>query len=131
MSKILIVDDDLTSAGLVDRHLQSFGFHTIVASSGSDALSVISNEQPSLLIVDLNMPGVDGWEIIRRVRGDASTAAIAIIATSGYYAEDEIDLAAIDCDRYHRKPIDLAKLTETIEELLIGQGEGDSAVDAA
>jgi DNA-binding response OmpR family regulator len=119
LSRVLIVEDDRDIADLVSRYLQKAGFATETLSSGADALPVIKNRPPDLIVLDLMLPQVDGLEICRAVRADARTAAIPVIMLTARGEESErIVGLEIGADDYMQKPFSPRELVARVRALL-------------
>ncbi|MBI2141342.1 response regulator [Candidatus Woesearchaeota archaeon] len=117
--KILVVDDEPNILKLVSFILKSNGYEAIEASSGSECLEKLKNEKPGLIILDVMMPGMDGFEAAKKIRANAATRAIPILMLSSKAQfEDKmkgIDSGAMD---YVTKPFDKQELLEKVEECL-------------
>ncbi len=118
-AKILIVEDDLESLKLIGLMLQSRGYQIAAAQSGPQALSKAVSESPDLVILDLMMPGMDGYEVARRLRADPRTATIPIIIlTARGQITDKVAGFEAGADEYLVKPVHPAELITRIESLL-------------
>ena len=108
--RVVVVDDNFDAADMMAAALELEGYQSRVATSGEQALPLIEQFCPHVVLLDVNMPGMDGWELTRRLReryGDA----IVLIAVSGSDPEDARVSNTFDhCDHYYRKPVDLAAL---------------------
>jgi DNA-binding response OmpR family regulator len=119
MTRVLVVEDDRDIAELVERYLQKAGFATELTASGRDALKVLSDRPPDLLILDLMLPQVDGLEICRIARGNARTAAMPIIMLTARAEESErIVGLEIGADDYIPKPFSPNELVARVRALL-------------
>ncbi|MCX7854593.1 MAG: response regulator [Anaerolineae bacterium] len=117
--KILIVEDDLESLKLIGLMLQSRGYQIVAAQSGPQALNKVVSESPDLILLDVMMPGMDGYEVARRLRADARTAAIPIIMlTARGQVTDKVAGFEAGADEYLVKPVHPAELVTRIESLL-------------
>ncbi len=119
MPKILLVEDNEMNVDMLSRRLRKRNFDVVVAVNGMEALSKAREERPALILMDVELPDIDGWETTRRLRADPTTAAIPIIAVTAHAmdAHRERSLAA-GCTEFETKPIDFARLTAKIEHLL-------------
>ncbi len=118
-AKILIVEDDLESLKLIGLILQSRGYQIIAAQSGAQALQKAFSESPDLVLLDVMMPGMDGYEVARRLRADKRTAAIPIVMlTARGQITDKVAGFEAGADEYLVKPVHPAELVTRIEALL-------------
>ncbi len=117
--KILVVDDEESLAEFVCRALRQQGYMTVCAFDGDSALSLIYEELPDLVILDLMLPLMDGWEICRRVKSDSETKHIPILMlTARSSAEDVVQGLDLGADDYMRKPFPLDELLARVRVLL-------------
>ncbi|MBC7225998.1 MAG: response regulator [Thermoflexales bacterium] len=117
--KILIVEDDLESLKLIGLMLQSRGYQIVAAQNGPQALSKAVSESPDLILLDVMMPGMDGYEVARRLRADERTAAVPIIMlTARGQVTDKVAGFEAGADEYLVKPVHPAELVTRIETLL-------------
>ena len=117
--KILVVDDEESLAEFVCRALRQQGYKTVCAFDGDSALSLIYEELPDLVILDLMLPLMDGWEICRRVKSDTETKHIPILMlTARSSAEDVVQGLDLGADDYMRKPFPLDELLARVRVLL-------------
>jgi DNA-binding response OmpR family regulator len=116
---ILAVDDDLEVLGTLSRALQREGFEVSRATSGTDALRLVSERQPDLIILDIGMPGLDGLSVCRRIRADAQYNNVAILFLTAYGHTDDV-VAGLDAggDDYVVKPFELAELVARVRALV-------------
>ncbi len=119
MAKILVVEDDELNRDMLTRRLERRGFEVIAAADGAEAIEKVRGETPALVLMDMSLPTVDGWEATRRLKADAATAAVPIIALTAHAMQGDRERAlSAGCDEYDTKPIDLPRLLEKIERLL-------------
>lgn len=119
MSKILLVEDNEMSRDMLSRRLQKKGYVLIIAVSGVQALTIARAETPDLILMDLRLPEIDGWEVARRLRADVSTAHIPIIALTAHaMAGDREKALDAGCSDYDVKPVDFPRLHGKIQALL-------------
>lgn len=112
---ILVVDDNRANLKLCRVLLQSEGYAVLVASNATEALALVDEGLPDLILMDLQMPGMDGFALTRRLKGDPRTRAIPVIAFTSYAMKGDAEKArAAGCDDYATKPID----TRTFPALL-------------
>ncbi len=116
MPKILLADDNVEIAELLCRNLQRNGYTVVTGDNGARAYELAVSEQPDLILMDLNMPVVDGWEATRKIKLEDSVAKTPIIALSAY-SSDEDKQRAIEhgCIAYISKPVDITLLLHAIE----------------
>lgn len=118
---ILIVDDNLTNLKLVAYLMRSKGYEVATAVDADTALAAINAGKPRVILMDLQLPGIDGLELTRRLKSDPATRDIKIIAVTAYAMKGDQDKAlAAGCDDYVTKPIDTRTLPETIARHMRG-----------
>ena len=116
---ILLVDDDPVNVRLVKLILSREGYQTIVASGGSEGLKMAQDERPDLVLLDLMLPEVDGFEVLRRLRSDSQTADLPVIVVSAQASlTDEHAAIEIGANAYVTKPFKRAELLPLICSLL-------------
>ncbi len=119
MGNILIIDDDPDIRELVNAHLSNAGHSVQEAKNGQDGVAQASNDHPDLIILDINMPVMDGTRVMQALRGDESTAKIPVIALSVMSTSDmRDDMYNFGCDAYVLKPIDFDVLLGQIKSLI-------------
>jgi CheY-like chemotaxis protein len=117
--KILYVEDNEDNVYVVEQRLIRLGYQVIVAPDGVQGLSMAANELPDLILMDLSLPGMDGWETTRRLKADAKTRHIPVIALTSHAMLGEREKAlAAGCDDFDTKPVQFARLVEKIRTLL-------------
>ena len=121
MAKILLVEDNEMNRDMLSRRLTRNGFDVAVAVDGGQGVAMATSEKPDLILMDLSLPVIDGWEATRRVKADPATKAIPVIALTAHaMSEDERRALAAGCDDFDTKPVDLERLLGKIEALLRG-----------
>jgi two-component system cell cycle response regulator DivK len=121
MSKILLVEDNENNRDMLTRRLQRRGFDVVGAVDGEEAQSVAREQSPDLILMDMSLPVVDGWEATRRLKADPVTGRIPVIALTAHAMAGDRDKALqAGCDDYDTKPIELPRLLEKIAALLGG-----------
>ena len=121
MPKILLVEDNEDNRDMLSRRLIRKGYDVTLANDGGAGVAQALSEVPDLILMDMSLPVLDGWEATRRVKENPATRAIPIIALTAHAMADDREKAiAAGCDDYDTKPIDLPRLLEKIESLLIG-----------
>jgi two-component system, cell cycle response regulator DivK len=119
MPKILLVEDNEMNRDMLAWRLERNGFDVILALNGVEGLARAQTEHPDLILMDVSLPLLDGWEVTRRLRADANTQGIAIIAlTAHVMAGDREKSLAAGCDDYEPKPVDFNQLLEKMITLL-------------
>ena len=118
-SKILYIEDNDFNVYVVKLRLQRAGFEVVIASSAEAGMGMAVSEAPDLILMDLNLPEMDGWEATRRLKAAPETKAIPVIALSAH-AMDGDRARALDagCDDYDTKPVDFTRLVEKIRGFL-------------
>jgi CheY-like chemotaxis protein len=124
MTKILLVEDDTLNREMVTRRLAWEGYQIITAEDGATAVALAEAELPDLILMDLGLPILNGWQATQRIKATPLTQHIPIIALTAYaLAEDRDKSIAAGCDDYESKPINFAQLQAKIQALLGGQAE--------
>jgi CheY-like chemotaxis protein len=119
MSTILIVEDNEMSRDMLVRRLQRRGYNVLAAVNGQQGIDLARSEAPDLIVMDMSLPVIDGWEAARRLKAAPETKSILILAlTAHVMAGDREKALEAGCDDYDTKPVDLARLIEKIEALL-------------
>ena len=117
--KILYVEDNDDNLHIVRRRLGRLGYEIIAAVDGEEGLEVARREAPDLILMDLSLPKIDGWEVTRRLKATPETARIPVIALSAHaMAGDREKALAAGCDDYDTKPIELPRLLAKIKAFL-------------
>lgn len=121
MSKILCVEDDDDSAFMLKQRLKRRGYEVIIAVNGQEGINMAQSERPDLILMDIDLPLVNGLEATRRIKGAPETSAIPIIALTAHAMIGDRE-AALDagCDDFDTKPVNLPGLLEKIKALLAG-----------
>jgi len=123
MTTILYVEDNEDNVYMLTRRLERRGYSVIVASNGVAGVERAKKDAPDLILMDLSLPVMDGWEASRRLKSTSETRAIPIIAISAHVLEGEREKAiAAGCDDFDTKPVDFSRLTGKIETLLRRSG---------
>lgn len=119
MAKILLVEDNELNRDMLSRRLARRGFEVVVAVDGEEGLVKAVTESPGLILMDMSLPKLDGWETTRRLKADPVTAAIPVIALTAHAMSGDREQAlAAGCDEYDTKPIELDRLLEKITRFL-------------
>jgi CheY-like chemotaxis protein len=119
MTKILLVEDNEMNRDMLSRRLIRKGFEVIMAIDGEQALALAQSELPDLILMDMSLPVIDGWEATRRVKAAEATSNIPIIALTAHaMSGDREKTLNAGCDDYDTKPIEMPRLLEKIDALL-------------
>ena len=119
MATILVVEDDPRSADLVELILNSKGYKTLIAEDGPQALRMVQENMPDLVILDLMLPGVDGFEVLEQIRSHPQTSDLPVVIVSARTQDnDKKNAAELGIDAYLTKPFRKAKLLKLVETLL-------------
>lgn len=119
MRKLLLVEDDEFSRDALGRHLQRRGFEVVTAATGQQALDAVASERPDLVLLDVGLPDIDGWTVATRLRADAATATLPIVALTAHVTdEDRARARDVGCNAFETKPVQLKKLLERIARVL-------------
>ena len=123
MAKILLVEDNEMNRDMLSRRLQRKGYDVVLALDGETGVEMTRTEVPDLVLMDMSLPVLDGWEATRRLKADAATQHIPVIAlTTHAMSGDREKALEAGCDDYDIKPIEFPRLLGKIEALL-GGGE--------
>jgi two-component system, cell cycle response regulator DivK len=116
---ILYVEDNEDNVYMLVRRLRRHGFEVVVAADGAQGVEAARRERPDLVLMDLSLPVLDGWEATRRLKGAAETRAIPVVALSAHaMAGDRERALEAGCDDYDTKPVDLDRLLSKIRAQL-------------
>ena len=119
MSKILLVEDNEMNRDMLSRRLERKGYEVAIAVDGQAGVDMASSENPDIILMDLSLPVIDGWEATRRIKADAATQNIPVIALTAHaMSGDEQKAREAGCDDYDTKPVNLNRLLEKIGSLL-------------
>jgi two-component system cell cycle response regulator DivK len=120
-NKILLVEDHEEIWDFLSRRLKRRGFDVVVAQDGAAGLSMGRSENPDVILLDMNLPVMDGWTVARQLKAAAETARIPVIALTAHALSGDREKALeAGCDDYHPKPVDFSKLLSQIESALGG-----------
>jgi CheY-like chemotaxis protein len=125
VAKILLVEDNEMNRDMLSRRLERRGFQVAMAVNGEEGIAMAQRERPDLILMDMSLPVVDGWEATRRLKADAETAAIPIIALTAHaMSGDRQQALDAGCNDYDTKPIEFQRLLAKIEALLKTESQG-------
>lgn len=121
MTRILYIEDNEDNIFVFKRRLNKKGYEVVVARDGVAGIAMARSERPSLILMDLDLPIIDGWEATRLLKASSRTAGIPVIAVSSYaMAADKRRALDAGCDDFFAKPVDMSALCARIEGLLRG-----------
>jgi CheY-like chemotaxis protein len=121
MARILLVEDNEMNRDMLSRRLTRRGFDVLLAADGEEALALAERERPDLVLMDLSLPVLDGWEATRRLKAAPGTGGIPVLALTAHAMSTDREKAIeAGCDDYDTKPIDMPRLLDKIERLLAG-----------
>jgi Response regulators consisting of a CheY-like receiver domain and a winged-helix DNA-binding domain len=119
MAKILLVEDNEMNRDMLSRRLIRRGFETIIATDGGMGVAMARSDAPDIILMDMSLPVLDGWEASRQLKADPTTAGIPIIALTAHAMTSDRDKALqAGCNDYDTKPVDLPRLLGKIDALL-------------
>lgn len=121
MSRLLLVEDNEMNRDMLSRRLKKRGFEVAMAFDGKQGVDMARAEQPDLILLDMSLPVMDGWEAARHLKDDDKTSGIPIIALTAHAMAGDMEKALeAGCDDYDTKPVELKRLLEKIGKLLDG-----------
>jgi two-component system, cell cycle response regulator DivK len=119
MPRLLYVEDNEMNRDMLSRRLQRRGFEVLIAGDGEQGVTLAAAEKPDLILMDMSLPVLDGWEATRRIKAAPATRRIPIIGLTAHaMATDRDRCLEAGCDDYDTKPVELGRLLEKIERLL-------------
>ena len=119
MAKILLVEDNEMNRDMLSRRLARRGYEVVIAVDGAEGVDKAGTEAPALILMDMSLPVVDGWDATRRIKAAPATRAIPVIALTAHAMSGDREKAVeAGCDDFDTKPVDLARLLGKIEALL-------------
>ena len=119
MSKLLLVEDNELNRDMLSRRLQRSGYLVVVATDGNEGVAMARSENPDLILMDMSLPEIDGWEATRRLKASPDTSGIPVIALSAHAMRGDREKALdAGCDDYDTKPVEMPRLLLKIETLL-------------
>ena len=122
MPRILLVEDNEMNRDMLSRRLQRKGYSVLIAVDGEQGLAKAYSEMPDLILMDISLPFIDGYEVTRRLKANPRTRHIPVIALTAHALLTDRDKALkAGCNDYDTKPVDFARLTEKIETLLVNE----------
>ena len=122
MAKILIVEDNEMNRDMLSRRLERRGFETVIAVDGKEGIEKTRSDRPDLILLDMSLPVMDGWEAAAILKSQPDTAAIPIIALTAHAMSGDRERALeVGCDDYDVKPIEFERLLEKMRGFLTGK----------
>jgi CheY-like chemotaxis protein len=119
MSKILVVEDDSANRDMIVRYLTLLGYQIIVARDGWQAVTMAQTERPDLILMDMQLPVMDGWEATRQIKAAPGTRSIPVVALTAYAMDDERQSCLeAGCDDYETKPLVFPRLLKKLQSIL-------------
>jgi CheY-like chemotaxis protein len=119
MSRILIVEDNQMNRDMLSRRLTRKGFEVLLATDGSEGVSLARSAAPDVILMDMRLPTMDGWTAARLLKSKTDTRDIPIIALTAHAMQGDRDKALdVGCDEYETKPVNLSRLLDKIEALI-------------
>jgi CheY-like chemotaxis protein len=119
MAKILLVEDNEMNRDMLSRRLVRRGYEVVIAMDGSQGVAMAQSEAPDLILMDMSLPVMSGWDATRNLKANPGTGAIPVIALTAHAMSTDRDVAMqAGCDDFDTKPIELTRLLEKIEALL-------------
>ena len=119
MAKILLVEDNEMNRDMLSRRLERRGYEVVIAVDGAEGVDKAGTEAPALILMDMSLPVVDGWDATRRIKAAPATRAIPVITLTAHAMSGDREKAVeAGCDDFDTKPMDLARLLGKIEALL-------------
>jgi CheY-like chemotaxis protein len=120
MPKILLVEDNEMNRDMLSRRLQRKGYAVVMAHDGEQGLELARSESPDLILMDISLPKMDGWQVTKFLKSNPETKGIPVIALTAHaLSTDRQKAFEIGCDDYDTKPVEFGRLSEKIEHLLV------------
>jgi len=120
MPKILLVEDNEMNMDMLSRRLKKKGYRVVTAQDGEEGHLLAHSESPDIILMDISLPVIDGWEVTRLLKADEATRHIPIIALTAHaLVTDRAKAIEVGCDDYDTKPVEFGRLSEKIENLLL------------
>lgn len=123
MTKILLVEDNEMNRDMLSRRLIRKGYEVVMATDGQQGVDMAGSEKPDLILMDMSLPVIDGWEATRKIKAADATRAVPVIALTAHAMSGEREKCLeAGCDEYDTKPVEFARLLEKITALLAKSG---------
>ena len=124
MAKVLLVEDNEMNRDMLSRRLVRRGFEVVFAVDGQQGVDLARSEKPDIILMDMSLPVMDGWEATRRVKADDVTRGVPVIGLTAHAMSGDREKAIeAGCDDYDTKPVELDRLIEKMQRLLDGAGK--------
>jgi CheY-like chemotaxis protein len=120
MAKLLLIEDDPMLRDLVTRRLEREGYHVVIAVNGAEGILRTRIERPNLILMDMGLPLIDGFQATARIKAEPDLSSIPIIALTAFATNDRARCLAAGCDEYETKPIAFERLLSKIAGLMSG-----------
>lgn len=125
MPSILVIEDNEWSRDMLARRLSRRGYQVMLAADGKRGMALAQTQSPDLIVMDMSLPEIDGWEATRRLKADPATRAIPIVALTAHaMASDRQKAMDAGCDEYYTKPVDFESLVHGMDALLEARRNG-------
>ena len=118
MAKVLLVEDNEMNRDMLSRRLERKGYQVVLALDGPEGVERAQSERPDIILLDMSLPGIDGWEAARRIRASEAARVPIIALTAHAMAGDREKALEAGCDDYDTKPVEIARLLSKMEALL-------------
>ncbi len=119
MAKVLLVEDNEMNRDMLSRRLTRRGFEVIFAADGQQGINLARSERPDIILMDMSLPVIDGWEATRRVKADIATKSVPVIGLTAHAMSGDREKAIeAGCDDYDTKPVEFERLLSKMEKLL-------------
>ena len=119
MAKVLVVEDNEMNRDMLTRRLKRRGYEVIISVDGEDGVAKARSDSPDIILMDMDLPVLDGWAATRKLKSSPETRSIPVIALTAHaMAGDKERALEVGCDDYDTKPVEFSRLTEKIESLL-------------
>jgi CheY-like chemotaxis protein len=120
MAKVLLIEDNEMNRDMLSRRLIRRGFEVIFAVDGQQGIDLARSQRPDIILMDMSLPVIDGWEATRRVKSDDATRGVPVIGLTAHAMSGDREKAIeAGCDDYDTKPVEFGRLSEKIENLLV------------
>jgi CheY-like chemotaxis protein len=126
MAKILLVEDNEYNREMLVKRLERIGFQVVAAVDGRQGLEMAGSESPDLILMDLDLPEIDGWEATRRIKANPATSSIPVIALTAHAMQQDLKKAVVaGCNHYETKPVMFVRLVGKINACINRRAAGD------